>query len=372
MHNNSSSTLPFIPSSIGSLLTSSSQYSNKNHQQAILANALKASSQQKQLIKSQQQLAATGSAAGQHPSWSPSSSVSSSQQNQVSVQQHRKFQSGRTTSVNISKSASLSLSKSPSSISRNLVSVPIRHWWMAVYHHHGDQHSSSQVAGAPSQSASARASRVKRLLQSAEARQNFTQCLHEDVLTGSSSTLMGQHDILSLQGESAWEDRVCATRTLNDRVHVLLEALPCHLHRVCQILSPTLLQRLARPDECRQVARDLWRNVFHKLHLMIRDFSDVLQQKFDIGNYSTMHENEMCKVRIMILHQSLPWPVFSSAYSYVFKKSVGVTILNVYLYTLHTSCNHVIFKKELSQPLKYIERKNKNCYFYDDRFKKES
>ena len=301
MHNNSSSTLPFIPSSTGSLLTSSSQYSNKNqHQQAILANALKASSQQ---IKSAQpqkvQLASIGSAAaGQHhiPSWSPSSSVSSSQsQNPVSVQQHRKFQSGRTTSVNFNpKSASFSSSssqfsvKSPSSISssRNLVSVPIRHWWMAVYHHHGDQHSSS---------IGARASRVKRLLASAEARQNFTQCLHEDVVASSS-----QHaDILSLQGESAWEDRVCATRTLNDRVHVLLEALPCHLHRVCQILSPTLLQRLARPDECRQVARDLWRNVFHKLHLMIRDFSDVLQHKFDIGDYS-LHEdiqqNQRCKV----------------------------------------------------------------------------
>ena len=298
MHNNSSSTLPFIPSSTGSLLTSSSQqYSNKNHQ-AILANALKASSQQ---IKSAQpqkvQLAAIGSAAaGQHhiPSWSPSSSVSSSQsQNPVSVQQHRKFQSGRTTSVNFNpKSASFSSSssqfsvKSPSSISssRNLVSVPIRHWWMAVYHHHGDQHSSS---------IGARASRVKRLLASAEARQNFTQCLHEDVLGWSS-----QPDILSLQGESAWEDRVCATRTLNDRVHVLLEALPCPQHRVCQILSPTLLRRLARPDQCRQVARDLWRNVFHKLYLMIRDFSDVLQQKFDIGDYTTMHENEMCKVRM--------------------------------------------------------------------------
>lgn len=342
MHNNSSSTLPFIPSSTGSLLTSSSQYSNKNqHQQAILANALKASSQQ---IKSAQpqkvQLAAIGSAAaGQHhiPSWSPSSSVSSSQsQNPVSVQQHRKFQSGRTTSVNFNpKSASFSSSssqfsvKSPSSISssRNLVSVPIRHWWMAVYHHHGDQHSSS---------IGARASRVKRLLASAEARQNFTQCLHEDVVASSS-----QHaDILSLQGESAWEDRVCATRTLNDRVHVLLEALPCHLHRVCQILSPTLLQRLARPDECRQVARDLWRNVFHKLHLMIRDFSDVLQQKFDIGNYSTMHENEMCKVRLIIF--ALTCQVVSSVFK---KESVGVTIIsNVYLYTLHTSCNHKIFK----------------------------
>ena len=44
-----------------------------------------------------------------------------------------------------------------------LVSVPIRHWWMAVYHHHGDQHSSM---------------RVKRLLlESPESRSTFHQCL---------------------------------------------------------------------------------------------------------------------------------------------------------------------------------------------------
>ena len=284
MHNNSSSTLPFIPSSTGSLLTSSSQYSNKNH--PPLANTLAQKQQQQQQIKSQQ--AKPASSAGQL-SW-PVLAAPSSQSHQLTSQevqqsQHRKFQSGRTTSVNAVKSAS----KPPSSSSSNanLVSVPIRHWWMAVYHHHGDQHSSN--SGMPP----GRASRVKRLLQSAEARQNFTQCLHEDVLGWSS-----QPDILSLQGESAWEDRVCATRTLNDRVHVLLEALPCPQHRVCQILSPTLLRRLARPDQCRQVARDLWRNVFHKLYLMIRDFSDVLQQKFDIGDYTTMHENEMCKVRM--------------------------------------------------------------------------
>ena len=295
MHNNSSSTLPFIPSSTGSLLTSSYSKSNQG-----LANA-QTSSQHTSSQQQAQQL---------RPSWQPQPPSASSQQ-----VQHRKFQSSRT-SVNTNPS------KSPSSSSTNLVSVPIRHWWMAVFHHHGDQHSSSQAyppalpPGGSAQSRalfvdppghlpadSARASRVKRLLESAEARENFTQCLHEDVL-GSTA----QHDILSVQGESAWEDRVCATSTLNDRVHVLLEALPCPQHRVCQILSPTLLRRLARPDECRQVARELWRNVFHKLYLMIRDFSDVLQQKFDIGDYWTMHRNEMCKVRNDSNHSKVrPW-----------------------------------------------------------------
>ena len=56
---------------------------------------------------------------------------------------------------------------------------------------------------------------------------------------------------------------------------------------------------LARPDKCFQVARDLWKNLFHKLYLINRDFSDVFQLKFDIGNYSTMQENQRCKVGII-------------------------------------------------------------------------
>lgn len=164
---------------------------------------------------------------------------------------------------------------------KQLVSVPIRHWWMAVYHHHGDQHSS----------------RVKRLLTEdagSNSTANFRQCLQEDLLNP-----MAELDILSVKGEPEWEDRVCATTTLDQRVHVLLEALPCPQHRVCQILSPQDLRELARPDQCRQVARNLWKTKFHKLYLMIRDFSDVLQQKFDIGEYSSVNEHHQhwCKVR---------------------------------------------------------------------------
>lgn len=163
-----------------------------------------------------------------------------------------------------------------------LVSVPIRHWWMAVYHHHGDQHSS----------------RVKRLLiedegEAGNTTANFRQCLQEDLLNPMAE------DILTVKGEPEWEDRVCATTTLDQRVHVLLEALPCPQHRVCQILSPQDLRELARPDQCRQVARNLWKTKFHRLYLMIRDFSDVLQQKFDIGEYSSVNEQhqQRCKVR---------------------------------------------------------------------------
>ena len=82
-----------------------------------------------------------------------------------------------------------------------------------------------------------------------------------------------------------------------------MEALPCPHHKVCQILSPNVLRSLARPpDICRQVARDLWKNLFHKLFLMIRDFSDVFQQKLDLGQYNSLNDEEniqRCKVGTM-------------------------------------------------------------------------
>jgi hypothetical protein len=105
-------------------------------------------------------------------------------------------------------------------------------------------------------------------------------------------------EIMTVKGESAWEERVCSTsNSLDERVKVLLEALPCPQHRLCQILSPQDLRELARPDRCRQVVRDKWKKLFHKLYLVIRDFSEVFQQKFDIGDYSAaIHENQRCKV----------------------------------------------------------------------------
>ena len=65
---------------------------------------------------------------------------------------------------------------------------------------------------------------------------------------------------------------------------------------------------LARPDKCFQVARDLWKNLFHKLYLINRDFSDVFQLKFDIGNYSTMQENQRCKVRSRLFDRKIVNP----------------------------------------------------------------
>ena len=167
--------------------------------------------------------------------------------------------------------------------------------FQAVYHHHGDQHSS----------------RVKRLLKDPESADKFhptPECLQGDLFTnpgggggGTGGPATPGGPLTGYKGELEWEDRVCSTSTLDDRVRELLKALDqtCPDHKVCQILSPEILQRLARPDQCRLEARDLWKTVFHRLYLMIRDFSDVLQQKFDIGDYSlfeNIQQNQRCKV----------------------------------------------------------------------------
>ena len=106
--------------------------------------------------------------------------------------------------------------------------------------------------------------------------------------------------IFIFSGVAEWVERVCNKNNLDERVQVLLEALPCPQHKVCQILSPNVLRNLARPpDQCRQEARDLWKNLFHKLFWMIRDFSDVFQQKLDLGQYNFLNDEEniqRCKV----------------------------------------------------------------------------
>ena len=162
----------------------------------------------------------------------PSRQLQWQQQPSFSVQQqHRKIP----TRTSVDPTAGEGAPSPPAGVNyggQQLVSVPIRHWWMAVYHHHGDQHSSASDL---SLRLPAGAVRVKRLLDSAESRSTFHQCLQEDLLDP-------LEDILTVKGESSWEDRVCATRTLDDRVRVLLEALPCPAHRVCQILSPEVLR----------------------------------------------------------------------------------------------------------------------------------
>ena len=112
-NNNSFSSLPFTPSSTSSL-------SSSHHAQSQLQSAQKPSGQ----LTSNRQL---------NHLLAPSSGLS--------IGGHRKLPT-RTSNVtkNGSSSKNSSNSASPSVTSEQAVSLPIRHWWTAVYHHHGDQH----------------------------------------------------------------------------------------------------------------------------------------------------------------------------------------------------------------------------------------
>ena len=113
-NNNSFSSLPFTPSSTSSL-------SSSHHAQSQLQSAAQKPSGQ---LTSNRQL---------NHLLAPSSGLS--------IGGHRKLPT-RTSNVtkNGSSSKNSSNSASPSVTSEQAVSLPIRHWWTAVYHHHGDQH----------------------------------------------------------------------------------------------------------------------------------------------------------------------------------------------------------------------------------------
>ena len=115
---------------------------------------------------------------------------------------------------------------------------------------------------------------------------------------------------------------------------------------MCQILSPDVLRNLARPtDKCRQVARDLWKNLFHKLFWMIRDFSDVFQQKLDLGQYNSLNDEEniqRCKVGTM----------FKNFYMWIHLRKC-FSVLNfykiVFYFYVEEHCIHMK-KKKIKRP----------------------
>lgn len=161
-------------------------------------------------------------------------------------------------------------------------SLPIRHWWAAMYHH-------KPPMSFPK--SSKRSSRSSSLLQSQPRSliSHLFQCLEKSYPNHVTP------DVMTFHGAVEWADRVCNTTTLDERVRLLLEALPCPQHRLCQVLSPSDLVDIARPDKCHDVVHTKWRTLFHKLYVVIRDFSEVFQHKFDIGDYSAMYENQRCK-----------------------------------------------------------------------------
>jgi hypothetical protein len=95
-----------------------------------------------------------------------------------------------------------------------------------------------------------------------------------------------------------WLNRVCSAGTLDRRVKELLSALlSCPQHRVCQILSPEELRNLSDNTLCRQQASKLFLR-FKDIFLVIRDFSDVFQEKFDTADYSVIFNSNQCQVRL--------------------------------------------------------------------------
>ena len=123
-NNNSFSSLPFTPSSTSSLSSHVHAQQSIQLSPGFSANKMAASQPGGVSAKasnswqlSQQQLA-------------PSSGIGG----------HRKLPTRTLNVTNFRKISNSAAVASLSAKNSEAVSLPIRHWWTAVYHHHGDQH----------------------------------------------------------------------------------------------------------------------------------------------------------------------------------------------------------------------------------------
>ncbi len=152
---------------------------------------------------------------------------------------------------------------------------PIRHWW-ALHHN-------------------------KRSLPQ---QQQYPKCLPNSDLNSSSSSSHGgvQHSspALSVHGGPSWARRVCSASALDDRVRLLLSESPCRRHRVCQVLSPTDLQRVASDATCMEEVRHKWWKLFHKVDKILVDFEQAFTKKLDSDRYSVKFQVDQCRVRITL------------------------------------------------------------------------
>ena len=147
--------------------------------------------------------------------------------------------------------------------------APIRHWWAE---HHQKR---SAVASDPTSSSG-----------------NQPQCLQNDPKAHHGRTFSG----LTWKGEHEWAERVCSQPSLDERVKALLKESPCDQHRVCQVLSPSELRDIGSDSRCRRAVKETWFKRFHAIHKILVDFEEVFVKKFDIDQYSVMHEVKQCKV----------------------------------------------------------------------------
>ena len=125
-NNNSFSSLPFTPSSTSSL-------SSSHHAQSQLQQSASHAGQA-------QAIGPASTAQTSSNNWqlnhllAPSSGIGGG---------HRKLPVRTSNNVTVTRKGSNSnkyTNSAPPSATSEAVSLPIRHWWTAVFHHHGDQH----------------------------------------------------------------------------------------------------------------------------------------------------------------------------------------------------------------------------------------
>ncbi len=184
-------------------------------------------------------------------------------------------------------------------------SPPIRHWWAAVHHHKRSaqqQQQQQQPTLHPSNPHHVSGGGVlspelpyrppvHRKEQQQQQPQQQHQCLRY------LSHLLPLESPLHLHNGPSWVRRVCSRRDLDSRVRELLRANPCPQHQVCQVLSPRDLQGIASGDaaECAATVERWWRT-FHAIRKALVEFERIFTTRFDIGDFSVMHEVDQCKV----------------------------------------------------------------------------
>ena len=176
---------------------------------------------------------------------------------------------------------------------------PVRHWWANLLHPRHQVSHSKRSAQHPVEPTSATAPHPPNssLHNSSQHPLPTSGPLYECIDHRQWPGLHTPH-IMTPEGASEWLNRVCSANQLDQRVKELLNALiSCPQHKVCQVLSPEELRNLGDDKTCRHEAGRLWKR-FHQIFLVIRDFSDVFQEKFDTADYSVIFNSNQCQVRV--------------------------------------------------------------------------
>ena len=182
---------------------------------------------------------------------------------------------------------------------------PVRHWWANLAHH--DSNSYNHYHHHQKHNRRSASQTMTTSTSSSTQDSEFDDYHSKNFHNSGSSPLFECHEqpqcpgiqnpeMMTIKGSLRWIDRVCNASTLDRRVRELLTAIwLCPQHKVCQILSPEELRNLGGDDHlCRYQASKLWQR-FRNIFLVIRDFSDVFQEKFDTADYSVIFNSNQCQ-----------------------------------------------------------------------------